>query len=473
MLLAPSDKPYDYRKPPRLALGLAGLLLLLAFTLFPGDFERQRSLDSFYVTNLMSIEWPLYSPFLMQNNRSTEIAGLEAQRTQGNQTAVAQAMGNDRPFVESIRAGGKDYLEPDILSRWTAARDHYDQERNRLSAQVIGLDPQRFRPVTFISYAFTDTDLNNVLLTVVLLLLVGMPLERVLGSGALLASWTAGSAAGGLAYLLLHRSGLMPLTGSSHAIAGLLGAAIWEFRRNRSLRVMESAVTAGGWLFMVISLAALTLIWHWHSREIAWIVSLSVSLAAGATACAVFRRWLEKSRAEQELEIVVPEMPTSEPYRQDLNQVMLKVSQMQFVAAEKNIRALLERYPGDPRLTEQLYHLLKLTPNNLEFEEVAFAMLTLPNQPGSNQASLRVYRDYIKRSQTFVALDTNTSLQLVLRFTRINALKDAEEAFKRALDSDRNAPLLAKAANALATAMTANNMEQRAGYYAGLAKSGD
>ncbi|HEX5276114.1 MAG TPA: rhomboid family intramembrane serine protease [Fluviicoccus sp.] len=471
MLLAPSDKPYDYRNPPRLALGLAGLLLLLAFVLFPGDYDRQQGTDQLYNAQLLNTEWPLYGPFLMQNGRSREYLRLETDRAQGRTDLVARQLGYDRAFVENIRKGGKDYLPPEVLSDWSAARTRYDEDRNRLSAQVIGLDPQRFRPVTFISYAFTDLNLNSVLLSVVLLLLAGMPLERMLGSGAVLGSWAAGSVAGGLAYLVTHHRGVMPMTGSTHAVLGVIGAAFWVFRGKASLRLLESALTLGGWILLLTAAVTAGLVWQMHSSDPAWLVSMGAALAAGIAA-GIFAVRLDQRRQLAQPEIIPPELPTSEPYRQDINQVMQKLSQMQFVAAEKNIRGLLEKYPNDPRLMEQLYHLVKLSPNNLEFEEIAFVLLTLPNQARSNHVSLRIYRDYVKRSHTFVALDENTCLQLVLRFTRINALKDAEEAFKRALDANRQAPLLAKAASALAQALVAANMEQRAGYYANLAKSG-
>lgn len=470
MLLAPSDKPYDYRNPPRLALGLAGLLLLLAFVLFPRDYARQSETDQLYNAQLLATEWPLYGPFLMQNGRSREYLRLETDRAQGHVEQVARQLGYDRAFTENIRKGGKDYLDSEALANWSGARARYDEERNRLSAQVIGLDPQRFRPITFISHAFTDLNLNSVLLSVVLLLFAGMPLERRLGSGAVLGAWFAGSVAGGLAYLIMHHRDVTPLTGSTHAVLGVIGAAFWVFRGQRSLRFLESAMLFGGWVFLLAAGATIALVWLTRQSDPAWLISLGSACIAGVAAGSFAIR-LERKRQHDLPEIIPPELPTSEPYRNDLNQVMQKLSQMQFVASEKNIRGLLETYPNDPRLLEQLYHLAKLSPNNLEFEEIAFGLLTLPNQPRSNHVSLRIYRDYVKRSHTFVALDDNTCLQLVLRFTRINALKDAEEAFKRALDANRQAPLLAKAANALAQALVANNMEQRAGYYANLAKS--
>lgn len=472
MLLAPADMAFDLRRPPRLSLGLAALLLLLGFWLTPSDRARQLELSVLYPAELLAIEWPLYRPHLMQSGQSVLIKPLETANARGDTDVLVNQLGYDRDFVESLRTGGETYLDPETFSRWQKARQDFDAERNRLSSQVIGLDPQRFRPITFISHAFTDGNLYNVLSSVVLLLLIGMAVEWMLGSGALLSAWLAGSIIGGAVYWLTHSASLLPLTGSAHATTGVLGLAFWQFRRKDSLRVLDSHLTLGGGIPAILILGCIGLQVTWHDFDWRWMVSLGGSALAGIGIALAHQRWYSKPETEETYSAPMPEENSAnETYRQDLNQVMQKLSQMQFVAAEKNIRALLEKYPQDKRLLEQLYHLAKLQPLNLEFEEIAFVLLTLPNQPSSNHVSLRIYRDYIQRSQTFVALDDNTCLQLVLRFTRIDALKDAEEIFKRALESNRQAPLLAKAAHALSIACAARHMEQRAAYYAGLAKT--
>jgi len=470
MLLAPSQKPFDYRKPPRLSLGLAGFLLALAFLLFPADHERLSSLHETYRTRLLPVEWPLYGPYLMQTGRGADLPALEAAIMNGNTALLGSRIGNDRGFVANIRQGTNNYLEPEVAARWEADRQEYDNERNRLSYQVLGLDPQRFRPITFFSHAFTDANLNSVLLSVILLLLVGMTVEWSLGSGALLSAWLAGSAAGGLVYWLSHLGGVMPLTGSAHAVCGMLGLALREYRRNGSLRLLDSALTLGGWAIGLLVVIVIALQTWLHGPDWRWGLSLSAATVSGIAVNVLHHRWLEQ-KAQEDIESPAPETDNNEPFRQDLNHVMQKLSQMQFVAAEKNIRALLERYPEDKQLCEQLYHLVKLNPNNLEFEELAFALLTLPNRPAGNHISLRIYRDYVQRSQSFVALDDNTCLQLAMRFARIKAMRDAEEVFKRAQESNPKAPLLAKAAATLAQAFIDQHMEQRAVYYANLVKS--
>ena len=145
---------------------------------------------------------------------------------------------------------------------------------------------------------------------------------------------------------------------------------------------------------------------------------------------------------------------------------------MQFTAAERQLRELAEKYPQDKRILEHCYHLLKFKPAELEFEELACGLFALPNQPAANHLVLNIYNDYKRRSKTFVALDSDTCLQLAMRFARIQAFKEAEEAFKRSLESKRSSTLLKKAALALSQAFTAQQQEQRAQYYQRIANEG-
>jgi hypothetical protein len=65
MLFVPSDKPFDYRQPPRLSLALAALLLFLFVWLIPTEQNQKAALHEQYRQNLLTIEWPLYPTHLL------------------------------------------------------------------------------------------------------------------------------------------------------------------------------------------------------------------------------------------------------------------------------------------------------------------------------------------------------------------------------------------------------------------------
>ncbi len=476
MLLAPTDKPFDYRQPPRLSLGLAALLLVLFAWLCPIDYERQLFLDDFYQHHLLKVEWPLYPTHLMQSQQSAKLDDLKIAYEQHDYHVLSQQLGFDRQFSQSITANGEAFLEPDVFSQWRQDRQQYNKERDHLSSQVLGLDPQRFRPITFFTYSFIDDNSYSVLATVLLLLLAGMAVEWAMGSDVLLSAWLIGSLSAGISYSLYHIHSVTPFIGGSAAISGVLGLAFMNFRHARSLTVYNTRILLSGWLFLALFVAFAGMTFLNHHFDLGILISLTLSFMSGIIVCLAHHRWFDRANQpenEEEDIITHDEMPADELYRHELHHALLKISQMQFVAAEKQLRELSEKYPHDKRILEHLYHLLKSKPAELEFEEMACGLFALPNQKASNHLVLMIYNDYKKRSKSFVALDADTCLQLAMRFSRINALKEAEEVFKRGLESKRPSPLLKKAAMTLSQAFATHSQEQRAQYYQRMAAATD
>ncbi|MDO9179758.1 MAG: rhomboid family intramembrane serine protease [Agitococcus sp.] len=474
MLLAPTDKPFDYRQPPRLSLGLAALLLVLFAWLTPSDNERMSFLNDYYAEHLLKVEWPLYPTHLLQSKQVATLDKLKAAYQNNEDKVLTAQMGFDRDFTDSITNSGRDFLEPEIFSQWQQDRQQFNQQRDQLRSVVLGLDPQRFRPITYFTYAFLDNNSLNVLASAMLLLLVGMAIEWAMGSGALLSAWLVGSLCAGISFSITHFYSVTPLIGSAGAISGVLGLAFMHFRHANSLTVMGTQTKLGGWLFLglFILLTAFNFLNSQFDMGIA--IGLGAAFISGIIVCIAYHRWFtaNESTEDQQALIIHDEMPADELYRHELHSALQKISLMQFTAAERQLRELAEKYPQDKRILEHCYHLLKFKPAELEFEELACGLFALPNQPAANHLVLNIYNDYKRRSKTFVALDSDTCLQLAMRFARIQAFKEAEDAFKRSLESKRSSTLLKKAALALSQAFTAQQQEQRAQYYQRIANEG-
>ena len=116
MLLVPSDKPFDYRQPPRLSLALAALLLFLFVWLMPTEQNQKVALHEQYRQNLLTIEWPLYPTHLLQHQQAETLDKLNEAHQNNNIAALTEQMGFDRKFVQQINEMGENYLEPEQLS---------------------------------------------------------------------------------------------------------------------------------------------------------------------------------------------------------------------------------------------------------------------------------------------------------------------------------------------------------------------
>lgn len=473
MLLAPTDKPFDYRQPPRLSLGLAALLLVLFAWLTPTDNERMASLNDFYQQHLLKVEWPLYPTHLLQSKQTKTLEKLKDAYEHNDSIVLTTQMGFDRQFSDSISSSGKDFLEPDVFSQWQQDRQQFNQDRDQLRSVVLGLDSQRFRPITYFTYAFLDNNSLHVLTSAILLLLVGMVVEWAMGSGALLSAWFIGSLSAGIVFSFAHSHAVSPLLGSTGAISGVLGLAFMYFRHKDSLTVIGTQIKLRGWIFFGLFVILAAFNFSDSQFDIGQIIGLSIAFISGVIVCLGHQQWFSHREIESETPLIIhDEMPADELYRHELHSALQKISLMQFTAAERQLRELAEKYPQDKRILEHCYHLLKFKPAELEFEELACGLFALPNQPAANHLVLNIYNDYKRRSVTFVALDTDTCLQLAMRFARIQAFKEAEETFKRSMESKRPSSLLKKAAITLSQAFAAQQQEKRAEYYQRIATEG-
>lgn len=468
MLLVPSDKPFDYRQPPRLSLGLAALLLILFAWLSPQQSSHIENLSIQYQQQLLELEWPLYPTHILQHQQVDTLNQLQLAYEHKDNVLLMQQMGFDRAFVQNIQSMGNNYFEPEQLSQWQTARQEFDTQRDQLISQVLGLDPQRFRPITYFSYAFFETSLYSVLAAALLLLLVGMVIEWSMGSGALLSAWLVGSVVTGITFHITHLYSVVPLLDNTGAMAAILGIAFMHFRKSQSLTITGTKHQLSGWLFLALfALIAGIDFAVDTSLDIGLLVAHGLSFVSGMIVCVMYNRWFVSQASEDNLaDIVIDEEPLNNAlYQEELDDVLQSIANFNFSLAEQELRELAQKHPQDKRIQEILYHLCKFRPSELEFEELACSLFNLPNQASANHIALRIYNDYKKRSYSFVALDTDTCLQLAMRFARINAFKEAEEIFKRALDDKRPSLLLKKAALNLQQAFLAQHQEQRAKFY--------
>jgi membrane associated rhomboid family serine protease len=476
MLLVPSEKPFDYRQPPRLSLGLAALLLILFAWLSPQQNSQIENLSIQYQQQLLELEWPLYPTHILQHQQIDTLNKLQFAYEHKDNSLLMQQIGFDRAFVQNIQNTGSNYFEPEQLSQWQTARQAFDSQRDQLISQILGLDSQRFRPITYFTYAFFETSLYSVLAAALLLLLVGMVVEWSMGSGALLSAWLVGSMVTGITFNLSHLYSVTPLLDNTGAMAGVLGIAFMHFRKSHSLTITGTKTQLSGWLFLALfALIAGIDFAIDTSFDIGLLVAHGLSFVSGMIVCVMYNRWFVSQASEDNLaDIVIDEEPLNNVlYQEELDDVLQKIANFNFNLAEQNLRELEQKYPQDKRIQETLYHLCKFRPSELEFEELACSLFNLPNQASAHHISLRIYNDYKKRSHSFVALDTDTCLQLAMRFARINAFKEAEEIFKRALDDKRPSLLLKKAALNLQQAFLAQHQEQRAKFYQQIANRPD
>ncbi len=233
MFLTPSDHSFNWKQPPRLVFGLAIVLSLIFMFWHGADVQRSKELHERYAKDLLSIEWELYDTHLLKAGQGSTLKRLKAAHANGDSATLADYIGADDAFVDAVRKQGADYLPPEVLANWQSARRDFDAQHRLLSQEALGVDPQHFRPITFLTFNLVQPGLMQFLGALLLLLSAGMALEIALGSGAVLASFLGGSLAGAIVYLLANGGGVLPLAGAGAGIGGVVGMFLMHFRTQK------------------------------------------------------------------------------------------------------------------------------------------------------------------------------------------------------------------------------------------------
>lgn len=449
MILTPIDYHFHWKQTPRLAVALAVLLSAVFLLWHPADSQRQQALRTQYKQELLAIEWPLYDTHLLKTNQSRMLKRLKSAQAAGNTDLLADQIGADEKFADSVRVNGKDYLQTDVLERWKPARDSFDAEHKKLSAEVLGVDPEHFRPITLLTFNLVQPTMAQCVGILVLLLSAGMAIEIALGSGALLAGIVGGGIAGALVFLLVNGAGVLPLTGAGAAAGGIVGIFLMHFRTQplKYFTKLKLSAVLIPLLWLGYMLAQYFLL---HTRMAEMAAQLA-GFSAGPLLYLMYQRWFANSS-----DIVVEE-PTEtaadldQGYREQLQLALNAVGNMEFVEAQKRLRELVKTYPHDLRALVQLYHIEKLNPATTTYDAVSRRLFLLSTQTEAGvPVALSIYRDYDRLSLDKHALDTDVSLKLVMRFARAGELKDAEKIMKSVLVRKATHALLPKAAHELA-----------------------
>lgn len=468
MLLTPIDRPFVWTNPPRFTLGLALLLLIIFLPWHIADQRLERELAEEYRSRLLATEWPLYETHALKTGQRDTLERLKATFEDAREhperlDEVALYVAMDDGFVAAMKLQGQDYLAPELFANWQATREEFDPRRGRLSGRALGLDPQEFRPITFLTFGLVQADFIQFLAALLLLLSLGVAIELAIGSGAVLAAFLGGGITGALAFLASNGGNVQALTGASVGVASIVGLYLMHFRADKVRLAQRADIPAYAlavlWLLLVAMEYALSPL---RTSE---LVARVAALASGPFWAFAYAKWF--SHATDYMPVITSDAPEDEgqkAYREKLARALEAVAQLEFTTAQKLLRELVKEYPSDERALTQLYYVEKLTPGSPSYEAVARRLFNF-NAGDSDALVLRLYRDYLRHSPEKAALDLDTSLKLVLRFTRMGEVMEADKLMRTALEKQTKHPLLAKTAASLADALERMREPTRARFF--------
>ena len=229
MVIIPTEKRFDWRKPPLILFCLVVTNVLVFFFYQGADEEKLNDLLSRYEsTGYFAAEWPVYLRYLEESG-SSEIATYRQLHEEEEQLQLSLYLLTDQQYFAYLRDHQAQFDEPGYGEFWPV-RQELDQLVSTISIYAYGLKPQQPDLTSLITYQFLHGGLLHLLGNMFFLVIFGFSVEAAIGHLRFLLFYLLAGVAGGVLYSAVNASSATALVGASGAISGVMAMYLGVFR---------------------------------------------------------------------------------------------------------------------------------------------------------------------------------------------------------------------------------------------------
>lgn len=154
----------------------------------------------------------------------------------GRQPMEIQSFGaqgvRDSEFIKSLETW-KSKVDPVGFKSWHKEFNDLFKEQSRKPTAIFGLSQGEDRPLTWLTYQFSHQSAGHLLSNLLLLIIFAACAEKLVGGFMMGMIYLMGGVMGGYFFMLMDKSGLIPMVGASASVTALMGfVATGSIRRN-------------------------------------------------------------------------------------------------------------------------------------------------------------------------------------------------------------------------------------------------
>ncbi|GLS24881.1 rhomboid family intramembrane serine protease [Marinibactrum halimedae] len=347
MIILPTEKKIDWKKPP-VVLCVLVLLNLLVFMLYQwGDSRRMETALEIYRTHeLLNVEWKPYQDYWLRYHDSP-IEDIIEYRESFPEEFTLELMFDQR-FYEFLEENLTLYKPAGGVKQWQLAREEVNAAVNKVSSRAFGLSVDNLSVVSLISHQFLHGGVGHLLGNLLFLIVCGFAVEAALGHGRFLALYIVSGAAGGLFYCLfasLTKENATPLVGASGAISGVMAMYCMLFQLRKIeffyfIFVLVGYFRAPALAILPVYIGSELLQWLTTSdSNVAYSAHLGGFLAGGVGVLLV--QYYDKHAIDQEY---IEEDQSVDDYLVALDRVYRTIADYRFESARKLVADMIETH---------------------------------------------------------------------------------------------------------------------------------
>ncbi|MDO6514328.1 rhomboid family intramembrane serine protease [Neptuniibacter sp. 2_MG-2023] len=428
MVIIPTEKRFDWKRPPIMLFILVLTNVIIFFVYQGGDEKKlQGALDRYDRLEYFETEWPVYLDYLQSNDvPEAIISDYQTLYNQGHHQQLSFYILSDFHFLDYLNAHWVSFQEPTKGDYWKDRRQIHD-EFESTALYGFGLKPKDLGLAELVTYQFLHGSPMHLFGNMFFLVIFGFAVEAAIGHFRFLLFYLVSGIAGGVLFVMVNQYSPNALVGASGAISGVMAMYLGVFR----FRKIEFFY----WFFVFVGFIrapALFILPLYIANELYNYLTYTDSNVAfmahtggfisGAililTALLVDPKMLdEEYLAEDEVE---------SPKQRDLDKIYKALGRFSFDTALKALDEFIDTYGEDFDLLKLKYSILK----GREDPEQEAALIKLLNMEKLNLNQLeRVETLWLDNESLKQSMSNDEVLQLGWRLSALPSLMTSEQIF--------------------------------------------
>jgi len=429
VLIVPFAKKMDWKKPPVITIALVIInTLLFSFWQSDDDAHYEAAIKQYMHSSLPNIEFPRYAEFLGEHRRFKEADDIEKmQRSAESRPIIVIEIQHDAPFLRALANG-------EIVKKGEADFDRWQQDRQKFEAKfnTIVSETHTFKPAfPEASDAFTHMFMHGSIMhlvgNMVFLVIVGLVVERLIGSGLYLAAYLTGGLIALGFFTLGNSDSAVPLLGASGAIAGMMGMYAAFFGKQK-IPFFYSL----GFYFDYIRAPAYLLLIAWMGNEAFQLLTEEGSGVAylahfgGLVGGGCMGYLATHFKVVDAVELEWHDEQTKFPWQDEYDRAMAMLGRLDTVKAADAFAKLHRQYPNEAIIQLQYYKSAKYQPESDAYHLSTLALLSGAEESGIPTDQVRtIFNDYLKLAKPKPRLNREQLHQLAPYFLKHGYLEEA------------------------------------------------
>lgn len=231
MVIIPTEKKFDWRRPPVVLFCLVLLNIAVFFFLQSGDNAKiYEALNRYNQLQYLDAEWPMYRHYLNDDGISeATINDYEQIYSSDDQSQLSYFLLSDLKFFDYLKYNQVRFDEPGEGDYWSNREELYQL---LASTQIFahGLKPKALSPFDLITYQFLHGDIFHLIGNIFFLVVFGFAVEAAIGHLRFLTFYLLGGIAGGVLFMLVNAQSPSALVGASGSISAVMAMYMGVFR---------------------------------------------------------------------------------------------------------------------------------------------------------------------------------------------------------------------------------------------------